>query len=60
MDDAEWLTSLYDRAAQRYGHADHDAWLAAGVDPVAAEQIARREAKAESDARRWAQAQLRD
>lgn len=60
MDDDAYMQHLYDRAAQRYGYADHAAWLAAGVDPVAAERLAKRAAKEKADAQLWAQAQLRD
>lgn len=60
MDDNEYAQHLYDRAARRYGYADHAAWVAAGVDPVGAERLARRAAKEKADAQKWAYAQLCD
>lgn len=60
MTPEEYSQHLYDRAARRYGYADHDAWLAQGVDPVAAERLSKRAAKEAADAQKWAAAQLHD
>lgn len=60
MTTEEYSQHLYDRAARRYGYADHEAWRAAGVDPVAAERLSKRAAKEAADAQKWTAAQLRD
>lgn len=57
MTDEEYLTFLYDRAAQRYGYASHAAYRAE-LDAAMGERLAKMRAQERAAMEAWAKAQL--
>jgi hypothetical protein len=58
MTDAEYLTYLYDRAAQRYGYASHAEWVEASTGGSYRKWRAKVDAEERADREAWAKAVL--